>query len=104
MKIISVIGDQLWASGSKTIPPQEDDPHLITPVPVEETGPVEEVEETGKVGESEETVGNGEELVNEIPSESVEVTEEITEINEEIPTVEQIRKEQDDILGRGRIL
>ena len=100
VKIISVVGDTLWASGSKFIPPEEADPDF-SPDPVlmenfEKLLSEETAEETDEKVDEESPEGNLEN--SEEPVEESEPVEDPVEIPE-AKTIDEIRNEQDNILN-----
>lgn len=97
IKIVSVIGDQLWTSGSKFVPPSEPDPIFVGKVIPDEEN---DCEETNTVdGEEIELLDNNEteEVQEDGTNKEVEETPE-HEIDIDVLSPEQIRKEQDDLL------
>ena len=99
IKIVSVIGDQLWASGSKFVPPSELDPVFEGKViPVDDNDTEEDNPGNNEDGEAENRDENDAEEVHEgETNEDVEETQEDTN-DIDAPSPEQIRKEQDDLL------
>ena len=93
VRIISVIGDTLWASGSKKIPPQEEDTDLIG-ITVQNTEPdYFEID-----GDEPEVEIKDEPKVNLEPENKPEEEEEIIpEIEAEVD-IRDVRKEQDELL------
>jgi len=99
IKIVSVIGDQLWASGSKFVPPSEPDPIFEGKViPVDDNDTEEDNPGDNEDGEAENGDENATEEVHE--GETNEDVKETPENENDIdaPSPEQIRKEQDDLL------
>jgi len=98
IKIVSVIGDQLWASGSKFVPPSEPDPVFEGKViPSDENDDVEDGNDNdGNEAKNEE---ESEANVSEEGQEN-DTKEEVEENGDDIdvPSPDQIRKEQDDLL------
>merc|ERR1712131_351646 len=98
IKIVSVIGDQLWASGSKFVPPSEPDPGFEGKViPSDENDDVEDGNDNdGNEAKNEE---ESEANVSEEGQEN-DTKEEVEENGDDIdvPSPDQIRKEQDDLL------
>ena len=102
-EVISAVGDSLWASGSKFIPPEEPDPAFaeIFDKIAELTAETSDTEETeGKKDENNdeivENINESEEPKNENDPE-VDVSE-VDVPQEEVKSLEEIRKEQDDLL------
>ena len=98
IKIVSVIGDQLWASGSKFVPPSEPDPVFEGKViPSDENDDVEDRNDNddNEAKNEEESEAN----VSEEGQEN-DTKEEVEENGDDIdvPSPDQIRKEQDDLL------
>jgi len=88
IKIVSVIGDQLWASGSKFVPPSEPDTVFEGKVIPEN----DDVEDGNDNDESEANVSE--------EGQENDTKEEVEENGDDIdvPSPDQIRKEQDDLL------
>merc|ERR1712131_385188 len=97
IKIVSVIGDQLWASGSKFVPPSEPDPVFEGKVIPEN----DDVEDRNDNDDNE--AKNEEEIEANVSEEGQEndTKEEVDQENGDdidVPSPDQIRKEQDDLL------
>ena len=104
IKIVSVIGDQLWASGSKFVPPSEPDPIFEGKVIPDENdvgdvaedngdnadGEVKNGEENGDVSEEAQESETKEDVDDDVPVENGD--------DADVPSPDQIRKEQDDLL------
>jgi len=97
VRIVSCVGDQLWASGSKKIPPTESDPQFRTLTP-------EEIENLEINDDNEEKVETSPEENNEdievLETEQTEEDKEKEETDgqETEKTVEEVRNEQDSLL------
>ena len=102
IKIVSVIGDQLWASGSKFVPPSENDPIFegkVIPTDdndTEEDNPGDNPRDNDN-GEMEIGDENNQDELQDGETNQEEV-EESLENDIDAPSPEQIRKEQDDLL------
>ena len=102
-EVISAVGDSLWASGSKFIPPEEPDPafaEIFDKIAelTAETSDTEETEDKKDENNDEivENINESEEPKNENDPE-VDVSE-VDVPQEEVKSLEEIRKEQDDLL------
>ena len=104
IKIVSVIGDQLWASGSKFVPPSEPDPIFEGKVIPDENAVSGVEEDNGDNADCEVKNGeeNGDVLEEAQESETKEEVDEDVPVENgedvDVPSPDQIRKEQDDLL------
>ena len=106
MKIISVVGDMLWASGSKYVAPEESDPDF-TPNQalmddfnnlLSENTETADVDENDQVGSNDETGPNDTEEGTEETAET-EVDSNLQCESPNAKSIDEIRKEQDDLLN-----
>ena len=99
-EVISAVGDSLWASGSKFIPPEEPDPAFaeILEKIAELTAETSDTEDTEDKNDDEivENLNDSKEPENENDPE-VDGSE-VDVPPEEVKSLEEIRKEQDDLL------
>ena len=94
VRIISVIGDSLWASGSKNIPPEEADPEL-SGIMIEKNPEIPSHESVAPLDDE----TKPKETTTNVITNNIETLD--NNIEENIcyqPSMEEIRKEQDELL------